>query len=871
MDSAADGRHPEVSPQRSSRRRIVALTATLWSISVAIMAASYGPQNWGAAARWQPLLAFAVLTACFVLVEVFVVHLRIRTDAHTFSLVELPLAIGLFFASPWALIAAQLVGGGLALRFHRKQNALKLAFNLGSFAFSTSIAVTVLHAIAPNHDALETTHLLAGALTLMVAAVASTLTVWLVISISTGSWKFAELRSDTLFGLFTAVFTSSLGVIAVVVIDAQPSLAWMLAIPTAGIYIANWAYTTQRRRHEGLDFLYQSAQLLHQTQGFENAIADLLRHTCRTFNAGAAELVYLTESGDQPVCIRVGPDGVVDTMQVLDDRHRRALDLVTAGGTRLVRPGGDGPEAAYLMSSGYRNAIIAPLQGEVRVAGVLVIANRLSDVVGFDANDARLAETLASHTTTALENGRLEQSLEQLRVLEGQLTFQALHDPLTGLANRTLFRNELASAIDEGRGALGAVLFIDLDDFKTVNDSFGHAAGDALLIEVASRLQAALPTEGVIARLGGDEFAVLLPDVRTLDESVAIAEQVLHAFHAPAIVAQRRLAIRASIGIATIEPATDPETMMRNADTAMYTAKAQGKHRVVSFEPAMYETNVHRFNLTSDLQRALAHREFTVVFQPIVRMSSHELLGAEALVRWNHPTFGLLTPDSFIPIAEQAGLMAAVDEYVMERSCEWLASLDRSDPGLVPWVNVNMSPRSFQQENLVEKVSATLRRHQLTPNRLGIEITENLMSQQADEAISTLHQLKRLGIRLALDDFGTGYSSLSYLHSLPVDVVKIAKQFIDDLEESRSQRAFTTAIVALGAALDKFVVAEGVEREEQLGLLEAAGCGGGQGFVFAPGLSADEFLEWARSRPARSGVTPLSVARQRRAAAALNV
>ncbi|MDP9465214.1 MAG: bifunctional diguanylate cyclase/phosphodiesterase, partial [Actinomycetota bacterium] len=476
----------------------------------------------------------------------------------------------------------------------------------------------------------------------------------------------------------------------------------------------------------------------------------------------------------------------------------------------------------------------------------LVIANRLSEVVGFDSTDVRLAETLANHTTTALANGRLEQSLEQLRILEGRLTFQALHDPLTGLANRTLFRTSLSEAIEQHDGRLGAVLFIDLDDFKTVNDSFGHATGDALLMEVGTRLKDCLSVSDVIARLGGDEFAILLGAVTEQTEATAAARRILESFEAPAVVAHRRLDIRASVGIALIEPAADPETMMRNADTAMYMAKAQGKHRIVTFEPSMYESNVHRFNLHSDLQRAIAHNELSIHFQPIVRLGSHAILGAEALVRWNHPTLGLLSPDSFLPVAEQTGLIAAIDMLIMEKACAWLARVDRTDPGLVPWVNVNLSPRSFREPGLIESIVGALRRHGLAPNRLGIEITENLMSEEADRSIETLQQLKTIGLRLALDDFGTGYSSLSYLQSLPVDVVKIAKPFIDDIESSDSQRAFTTAIIALGGALDKFVIAEGIERPEQLELLESFGCDAGQGYYFARPMGEGPFLVWAR-------------------------
>ncbi len=849
--------------------KIAVFSLALWAMAALLAVGLFDRQEWSATARWPWFVALPALAALFSLAEIFVVHLRIRADAHTFSLVELPLAIGLFFVQPLVLVAAQLLGAGLALALHRKQGPLKLLFNGAVFASTTVTAIAVFRWMAPERSPLDHSVLLRGGFALLVEALISVILVFVVISISTGSWRVADLRSGAGFGMVAATFTASLGIIAVVVLDAQPGIAWLLVVPTAGTYLANWAYTTQRRRHEGLDFLYQSTQLLHQSSELETAIIDLLRHACETFNAEAAELIYLTEANTQSVCVRVGPGDQVQTSQALGEGHEVLMGLLASGEAAILRDGVEGPFPEFLAMSGYRDAIVAPLRNEVRVAGALVIANRLSEVVGFDSTDARLADTLANHTMTALENGRLEQSLEQLRVLEGRLTFQALHDPLTGLANRTLFRTRLEQAIEHYDGGRGAVLFIDLDDFKTVNDSFGHATGDALLIEVAARLKSCISDVDVIARLGGDEFALLLRDADDACEAIAAAEAILRSFEQAATIAQRRLSIRASIGIALIPTDADPETMMRNADTAMYIAKAQGKHRVVMFEPSMYESNVYRFNLHSDLQRALDRDELTIHFQPIVTLATQDVIGAEALVRWHHPSLGELSPDSFLAVADQTGLIVAIDRLIMDKACEWLAGVDASVPGLVPWVNVNVSPRSFHEPTLVESVTAALERHHLEPNRLGIEITENLMSEQADRAIETLQELKTIGLRLALDDFGTGYSSLSYLQSLPVDVVKIAKPFIDDLESSASQRAFTTAIVALGDALGKFVIAEGIERSEQLDLLEAIGCDAGQGYMFARPMNGPEFVQWAtqwRQRPLQAVIANVGQLRSMRTA-----
>ncbi|MGB8860242.1 MAG: EAL domain-containing protein [Ilumatobacteraceae bacterium] len=833
--------------RRNSRGRIAALSIGLWLLSAALALGLAEHQGWLGAARWPWWIALPGLATAFAVTEIFVVHLRIRADAHTFSLVELPLALGLFFAQPLVLIGAQTLGAGLALALHRRQGVLKLLFNTSVFAVTTTFAISMLRWMAPHLDTLNAAILLEGAEALLVEAFLSVILVYVVISLSAGSWQVADLRSGVAFGVVAALFTSSLGIIAVVVIDAQPGIAWMLVIPTAGTYVANWAYTTQRRRHEGLDFLYRSTQLLHESGELEGAIVQLLRHACETFNAGAAQLVYIAESGEEAVCVRVRVDGEVETVQRLDESHFRLMELMAGRVACIMRPEHEGMIAEFLELAGYQNAIAAPLLGERRVVGALVIANRLSEVVGFDTTDARLAETLANHTTTALENGRLEQSLEQLRVLEGRLTFQATHDSLTGLANRTLFRNDLSHAIEADAGNHGAVLFVDLDDFKTVNDSFGHAIGDALLIEIADRLKGCVSEMDTIARLGGDEFALLLRRADDPEAARMVSQRILAAMDAPAIVAHHRIAVRASIGVAMIEPGANPEAMMRSADTAMYTAKAQGKHRIVLFEPAMYESSLHRFNLQSDLQRAITAKSLGVCYQPIVRVGTHELVGAEALVRWNHPRLGHLAPDAFLPLAEQTGLIVAVDMQVLHAACAWLAAVELTNPGLVPSVHVNLSPRSCYEPNLISNVLSALRRYGLSPGQLGFEITENLMSEQAHRAIGVLHQLKEIGVQLALDDFGTGYSSLSYLQSLPVDAVKIAKPFIDDLESSESERSFTSAIVALGNAMNKFVIAEGVERPEQLEWLEQFGCDAVQGFYFARPLDGEAFVTWART------------------------
>ena len=651
-------------------------------------------------------------------------------------------------------------------------------------------------------------------------------------------------------------------------VDAQPALAWLLIVPPGGIYLANWAYTTQRRRHEGLEFLYTSTKLLHESSELESGIVELLRHVRETFHSEAAELIYLPEASDSPLCVRVGPGALVESFDVLDDGHHLLIELLETRQAAILSSSSPVPGTDFLRRRGYDDALIAPLVGERRVVGGLVIANHMSEIMRFDANDTRLAQTLANHAAVALENGRLEQSLQQLRVLESRLTFQATHDPLTDLANRTLFRTHLTNALEDHGGLQGAVLFVDLDDFKTVNDSFGHASGDALLIEVGIRLKNCVRPSDTVARLGGDEFAVLLADVTQSVQANAAARRILDALEEPVSLRDRCIQIRASVGIAMIDTTTDPSVLMRNADTAMYTAKAQGKGRFVTFETAMHESTLHRFNLRTDLEKALRNNELVVHYQPIVDLGSNELVGAEALVRWDHPALGLVPPARFLGVATESGLVAAIDMVVLDVACAWLARTDGLDPGCVPWVAVNMSPLSFREAGLVDRIRETLTANRLAPSRLRVEITEDLLADDVDGAIEILHQLQDVGVGLALDDFGTGYSSLSHLRMLPVDAIKIAKPFVDDLDSSLEQQAFVTAIITLGRNLRKFSIAEGIERPEQLDVLRAIGCDAGQGFLFARPMDEDGFTTWLhlsakRNRapgPSSAGVAPRTFA-----------
>jgi diguanylate cyclase (GGDEF)-like protein/PAS domain S-box-containing protein len=435
------------------------------------------------------------------------------------------------------------------------------------------------------------------------------------------------------------------------------------------------------------------------------------------------------------------------------------------------------------------------------------------------------------------------------RALEDQLAHQAFHDSLTGLANRALFSDRVTHALGRGlrRQNLFAVLFIDLDDFKTVNDSLGHAAGDELLAVVARRLEVCLRPEDTCARLGGDEFGVMIENLTAPADAVAVSRRVLAAMAEPIAVFGSEVLVQASIGIALGAGGQSTSEILRSADLAMYRAKSEGKSRYAIYEPSMHERVLERLALKADLQRADVEEQFELHYQPIVALQSGAIAGVEALLRWRHPDRGMMFPDEFIPLAEETGMILPLGRFVLHEAClharRW-RGVGHPDLG----ISVNISAKQLASRHLPAEVTAALTESSLHPSALTLEITESMLLD-SDAVIGRLDALKRLGVRIAIDDFGTGYSSLNYLRRFPVDTLKIAKAFIDELGSSPEQERLASAILRLGATLGLDTVAEGVEEVEQRDLLRRLRCKYGQGFFFArpaPAAELDAMLRRAR-------------------------
>jgi diguanylate cyclase (GGDEF)-like protein/PAS domain S-box-containing protein len=429
------------------------------------------------------------------------------------------------------------------------------------------------------------------------------------------------------------------------------------------------------------------------------------------------------------------------------------------------------------------------------------------------------------------------------KALEEELRHQAFHDSLTGLANRALFVDRLEHALARTRRGTAplAVLFVDLDDFKNINDSLGHGEGDALLKGVAERLSGALRSGDTIARMGGDEFAILVEDPPDASAPHEVAERLLTALQQPFDQAGKELFIHASVGVAVAGGArTTAEELLRNADVSMYTAKNNGKNRVEVYEPRMHAAAMARLALRVDLERALERGEFFVLYQPVLQLTTRRIVGVEALLRWRHPHRGIVPPGDFVPLAEETGLIDPIGRWVLEEACRQLRAWDATWPEASLTMSVNVSARQLAEPRFVKDVATLVRDHALARGRLILELTEGVLLRDSEATLTTLRDLKQTGVRLAIDDFGTGYSSLSYLRQFPIDMIKIDRSFVASMSSGPDETALMQSILKLSDTLHLETIAEGIEDAGQLAQLRTLGADLGQGFLFAKPLDPDD-------------------------------
>ena len=855
IGSAPSGAQSRTAASRVTVHRVWALNALLGLIAVALYMLVTGDMH---LARPEVAIPWGLFAAMFCVAEGWRVYVHFRRNAHSFSLSELPLVLGLYFASPQTLVSSRLVGGLIALWLIRRHPPIKVAFNLALYAIEAEVAMWLMAMLEPlrNVHAAETWAIVLG-IVAVVAILGFSLTA-VVISLAEGTLTRSQMARGYLFSIGAGMVNACLAIQAAAALSREAAELWLLLLPLIGVAGAYLLYTSEYQKRQRIQHLYECSDLLQRTAVADAAVPELLAQISQVFRAEMAEVILLpvaTGSGRaSTTTLRHGQVRKRD--QELDAALLEGL-MMAVGAEARARSitWDDSAESVreWLERQDLKDAMLTSLWGDGSLLGVLSVGNRMSDVGTFSADDLTLFETFGAQTSVAVQNMRLDNTL----------TYQAFHDPLTNLANRVLFTDRLEHALsrrDERRGLI-AVLFVDLDDFKMVNDTFGHAPGDELLRSVAERLRSVLRPADTAARFGGDEFAILLEDAVNRDDVAAVAERIVSALKPHFVVERQEVAVHASIGVAIASAAAvTAEELLRRADAAMYWAKVQGKGSYEIYDAGMIEGSGHRLQVRTELERALADGNLRVHYQPIVEVRTGEVRGVEALVRWEHPERGWILPSEFIGIAEESGLIADVGDFVLREACtqmqRWASSLDLHADFQI---HVNVSPRQLRSDHLIDQVRQVLASTRMDPWRLVIEMTESFVGEHGDVARERMRELKTLGVGLAIDDFGTGYSSLAILQEMPFDILKVDRAFIDGVADDPRRRAFTEAIFGLGATLGLRMVAEGVEREQQREALLLLGCTLAQGYLFARPVAAAEIsVMLRRDRPA-GAIVPLRI------------
>jgi diguanylate cyclase (GGDEF)-like protein len=505
------------------------------------------------------------------------------------------------------------------------------------------------------------------------------------------------------------------------------------------------------------------------------------------------------------------------------------------------------PKPEAMSRLGTRSGLTVVIEGRDGPFGVLgVQCRRCRD---YNTGDIDFVQSLANVLADAI----------QRQATEDGIRHRGLHDPLTGLPNRVLFLDRLGHAFARVHRLEHpvAMLFLDIDHFKLVNDSFGHHAGDELLAGVADRLKSAVRPGDTVARFSGDEFGILLEEMPSERAPAEVAERIAAAFVHPFVLGGSEHFVTASVGIAVADsPDQDPEALIRDADSAMYRAKERGRARYELFDEAMRARAVARLRVENDLRRAIERGELYLDYQPVVSLGDGSITSVEALVRWAHPERGRVGPDEFIPVAEECGLIEPIGRWVLEQACRQAAAWHEANPGSAPvGISVNLSARQVaQQRDLAGSIARVLCATGVEPGCLSLEITETVLLEDSDVLTDILRELKRMGVRLVLDDFGIGYSSLGYLNRLPLDALKVDRSFVDGLGTEQRDSAIVKAVIAMAQALSLVVIAEGVETWDQLDELHRLGCDRAQGYYFSRPVAAPEIAAMLREGTPLGGV-----------------
>jgi diguanylate cyclase (GGDEF)-like protein len=804
-----------------------------------------------ATATWSPVAALHVypapwripwllLAAGFAAGQLVAFRFEFSGESHVTTLSEVPLLVGLVFTSTEHLLLAALLGTLVGSLWDREA-PIKGVFNISVRLLEVVVAAACFHAIVGSRSPVSVVGWLAPFVAIPAANLLSAGCVHLVIALSIGRFEHTKVKALISEWSGFLALNIAVGCVAVAGLWTQP----LTIIPLLGIGAAlRWGFMAHNRlvgENNNLEQVYLFSRALSELDDAEQVIGAVLVEARKRLECGLAEFSLHGPAGETRYTLTA--EGPVLAAHGLGSHPMRAL-VVTAGAGVLAQatPSGHRLKEA-LRQFDVIDAVAAPVFGDDGMVGLLICANRLGEHLTFEESDRAVLEALATATSMALRSSLL---LDRLRAEVASKDYQSLHDALTGLGNRSLFTEHVATALARSpTDSVVAVMLMDLDRFKEVNDTLGHHTGDVMLQQIAAQLVRAIGDHGSVARLGGDEFAFVVP-AASLAEVVEVASDVLAGGQATVVVEGLRLEVRASLGVAIdYDRGADRSTLLRRADVAMYRAKSLGTG-IEYYQPESDPHSTKRLVLASEMRLAMHTPALEVHYQPKADLRSGRVSGVEALLRWTHPIYGTINPDEFIPLAEQSGLIRPLTLWVLESGLSQLAQWNRE--GLDLTLAVNLSARSVFDAELADDLGRLLEVNQVAPEALTLEITESSIFGDRPPGHSVIEHLADLGVRLSIDDFGTGYSSLSRLERLPVHEVKIDKSFVTAMLDNDGHDAIVRSTIDLARNLNLAVVAEGVEDALTWDRLGALGCDTGQGFYLSRPRRADDLGGWLGRR-----------------------
>lgn len=778
---------------------------------------------------WVPFLGL-------LLAGIAPLTLEVQSSTFSISLTEVPIVICLVSVQRIPMAVAGTAGCLAAMLLHRKGATLKVAFNTAVALFEIAVTAAVFDRLISAPSLTDWRTWLAAIAATSAASGLSSVSVNIVISVAGDRISLDQAIRHSALGMVNAATASTLTLLALMTLDLTIMAAIPLAFLAAISLLPLRRHATLQRRYNGLLLLHEFTAGLTGSSDLAATLASVLVETCGVLRAENASIA-LRRDGVPFVQSLRSPD---EFAIAFDDEIWKA---VVDGGRTVCIPRGSTAFNSYLERHKMRDLVAVPLINGETVIGALMAQDRLGATSTFDADDLSIFGTMANQTTMTLENLRL---IDRLRDESAEREHQALHDELTGLPNRAHLYATLEARIDEGPLA---VAMLDLDRFKEVNDTLGHHSGDVVLKQAAQRLKEALPPTTLIARLGGDEFAIVLFDESRIEDAHAKLTTLEQAFSEPFELDSISLRVDASIGLAmSPDHGNDRGSLLRRADVAMYAAKQFRGTTVRSYDRSQEQSSMRSLEIVGELRKAIENDSLSIVFQPKAELATSEVVGAEALARWNHPVLGNVFPDEFIPLAEQSGLIDGLTRLILRRSLA--ACADWRANGFPLHVAVNLDAQTLLSPKFLERTLASLAEWQLPPTCLTLEITERELVRELDSASLVIERMRSAGIAMSIDDFGTGYSSLAYLARLPVDEVKIDRAFVVQVIQSPVHEAIIRAISDISNKLGATTVVEGIEDEETWNVVASLGCTYAQGYFLARPMPEEQFLAWLQARRA---------------------